>query len=89
MDVFLVDPLATDSIMTRQRGIRVLGDTGKIVVITLKLPILAETGIVMPGTLISYIVGNATKIGMVRGVSVDYSLPAVWQTIKVETHEYL
>ena len=85
----IVDALATDPIMSRQRGLRALGDTGNQAIVTLKLPILPDTGIILPGAFVGYVVGTDTKRGMVRGVSVDYALPVVRQTIKVETHEYI
>ena len=83
----IVDPLATNSDMTRQRGLRVLGDTGIQASVSLKLPIMPQTGIILPGTMVRYVIGSTAKIGVVRSVSVTYSMPTAWQTIKVETHE--
>jgi hypothetical protein len=31
--------------------------------------------------------GGVSRVGIVRSTSVDASLPDVWQTIGVETHE--
>lgn len=83
----VVDPLATDTIMTRQRGLRVIADTGRQVHVSVKLPILAETGIIMPGTLLEYTEQGQTHLGLSRAVSVQWGFPDAWQTIKVETHE--
>jgi len=83
----VVDPLATDTIMTRQRGLRVIADTGRQVHLSLKLPILAETGIMVPGQLIEYTEQGVTHRGLSRAVSVTYGFPQAWQTVKVETHE--
>ena len=83
----VVDPLATDTIMTRQRGIRVIADTGRQVHLSLKLPILAATGIIKPGQLIEYSEQGETHLGLSRAVSVTYGFPEAWQTVKVETHE--
>ena len=85
----IVDPLATDPIMTRQRGMRVLGDTGRETKITLRLPVLPQTGIILPGTMLRYIVCGATKMGIVRSTAVSYTLPVVSQNIEIESHEYL
>jgi hypothetical protein len=82
----VVDDLATDSVMTTQRGLRVLGDTQAVATLSLSLPLLAETGIIRPGTMIQYL----TRFGMVRGVSVTFGNDCKpRQTIEVETHEYL
>jgi hypothetical protein len=85
----VTDNLATDSLMTRQRGLRVLGDTGKQTAVTLKLPVLTETGIILPGDFVQYVVNTRAYRGMVRSTAVNYDVPKVWQTIKVETHEYI
>ena len=79
--------LACDPIMTRQRGIRVLSDCGRQAMVTLKLPILTETGIVRPGTFVSYMAGNVERVGIVRSVKVDVAFPEAWQSIEVETNE--
>jgi hypothetical protein len=83
----VVDALATDAIMTRQRGIRVLGDTGKQALITVRLPVIAETGIIKPGNLIEYTEQGVTRRGLSRSVSLDCGFPEVWQTIKIEARE--
>lgn len=86
----VVDDLATDPIMTRQRGLKVLGDTGTIAMVSLSLPILTETGIIRPGTIVKYTYGTSqSRYGIVRGVSIAYELGKVRQTIELETHEYL
>ena len=84
----IVDPLATDAIMTRQRGLRVLGDTGRETMVTLKLPVMA-TGIILPGTMLRYALCGVDKIGIVRSTAVSYTLPIVNQNIEIESHEYL
>lgn len=83
----VVDPLATDVIMTRQRGLRVLADTGRQALIGITLPVLAETGIIRPGTLIEYHEQGETHIGLSRAISLRWAFPTCRQTIKVETHE--
>ena len=83
----IVDALATDAIMTRQRGVRILGDTGKQALITVRLPVVEETGIIRPGNLIAYTEGATARRGMSRSVSVECGFPEVWQTIKIEARE--
>jgi hypothetical protein len=83
----VVDPLATATAMTRQRGLRVIADTGRQVRVSLSLPILAETGIIQPGQLIEYRENGQTYLGLSRSVSVSYQFPKAQQIIQVETHE--
>lgn len=83
----IVDPLATAPEMTRQRGLAVLGDTGRQAHITLRLPVLPETGILRPGQLIRYIEQGTPHVGLARAVQVDNSFPDIWQTVRLETHE--
>uniref|UniRef100_UPI00404A17D1 hypothetical protein n=1 Tax=Candidatus Roseilinea sp. TaxID=2838777 RepID=UPI00404A17D1 len=82
----IVDALATDAIMTRQRGIRVLGDTGRQAWITVSLPVLEETGLIRPGKLIKYSEQGNNHLGISRSLSVECQFPTVWQSIKLETH---
>jgi hypothetical protein len=81
------DNLACDPIMSRQRGIRVLGDCGMQAMVTLKLPILPSTGIIRPGTMTSYVTGGTSRIGIVRSVKIDYDFPEAWQNIEIESNE--
>ncbi|MBB5322343.1 hypothetical protein [Marinobacter oulmenensis] len=83
----IVDELATDPAMTRQRGLALLGDTGKQANISLRLPVLPETGLIRPGALIEYHEQGNTRRGLVRSLSVRHNWPELWQTIGVETHE--
>jgi hypothetical protein len=77
--------LITDSVAHRQRGRAVLADTGRQVHMSLSLPVLAETGLILPGKLIRY-VGDQTHVGIVRSVSLSWSSPVMRQTIGVESH---
>ncbi|MBF6987263.1 hypothetical protein [Cupriavidus sp. IK-TO18] len=86
-----VAPMITDALIThadaaRQRGLAVLGDTGRQAHLSLRLPVLEETGVIQPGEFVRYVDGGVTRIGIVRSTSVDVSNPEVWQTIGVETH---
>jgi len=83
----IIDPLATAPEMTRQRGLATLGDTGRQAHITLRLPVLEETGIIQPGKLIRYTESGVSRLGFSRSVQVDHRFPDLWQTIRIETHE--
>lgn len=82
----VVDPLITQAAAARQRGRAIISDTGRIANVTLRLPVLSETGIIKPGRMIQYTDGPTTRIGMSRSVSIDVALPTIYQTIMVETH---
>lgn len=87
----LVAPMVTDQLITevdaaRQRGISILGDTGRQAAVTLALPVLPETGIIEPGSMVRYTDGGTTRLGLVRSLNVRAAMPQVRQTIGVETH---
>lgn len=84
----VVDQLITEAVAARQRGIRILSDTGRQAMVTLRLPVLPETGIIVPGKSVRYVDGGETRFGFVRSVSVDVGMPEIWQSIGVETHVY-
>lgn len=87
----LLAPMVTDPLIVavqaaRQRGRAVLSDTGRQVSTTLGLPVLQETGIILPGTFVDYVDGSVTRRGLVRSVNLSMGFPNVWQSIQVETH---
>lgn len=82
----VVDALITHADAARQRGRAILSDTGRIASVSLRMPVLAETGIIKPGSFVRYTDGGETRIGLTRSVQVEVGLPAIWQTIGVETH---
>lgn len=82
----VVDQLITDTIAARQRGLSILADTGRQIRVGLRLPVLADTGIIQPGAFVNYQDGGISRLGLVRGVNVDVGFPEVWQTLEVETH---
>ena len=83
----IVDPLNTHADAARQRGTAVLGASGRILRQTLETPILPNVGIYPVGSFVEFVDGATTRLGMVRGVSVNANLPVVRQTIEVECHE--
>ena len=82
----VVDPLITEAAAARQRGLAILADIGRQIEVTLRLPVLTETGIIEPGAFVAYQDGSVTRLGLVRSITVQAALPEVWQTLGVETH---
>lgn len=83
----VVDPLSAHPTAARHRGGAVLADTGPQVRSVLGMPVLPETGVVLPGRFIRYTdsAGQA-RIGLSRSVSVSVEFPDVWQSVGVESH---
>ena len=86
-----VAPMVTHALIThadaaRQRGIAELGNTGTQAHISLRLPVLAETGVIKPGALVRYVDGGTTHLGLVRSTQVDWQRPTLRQVLTVETH---
>jgi hypothetical protein len=82
----VVDALITEAAAARQRGIAVLSDTGRQIEVSLRLPVLAETGIIEPGAFVEYHDGSVTRLGLVRATQVQAGLPEVWQTLGVQAY---
>ena len=81
------DPLITHADAARQRGTAILGNTGRQKSITLSLPILPETGIIVPGKLMRYSESGRSHLGMTRAVEVDCVFPLARQFITLESHD--
>lgn len=79
-------PLITNAIAARQRGLAELSNTGRQALVTLRMPVLAATGIIQPGALVRYVDGATTRLGLVRSTSVSWDRPVLRQTIGLETH---
>lgn len=84
-------PMITDALIThadagRQRGIAILSNTGPQTLISLRLPVLPETGIIEPGKLLRYSEGGTARVGLTRAVDVNFDFPTLTQTIQVESH---
>ena len=87
----LLAPMITDALITtaaaaRQRGIATLADTGRQAEVTLRLPVLAETGVITPGKFVRYTDGGAARIGIVRSTGIEVGMPEIWQTLGVQTY---
>lgn len=83
----IVDPLMSTAAAARQRGLPVLADVGRQAMVTLRLPVLAEIGIIKPGKFVRYVDEGVTRLGLVRSTGVEIGRPDIFQTIGVETHE--
>lgn len=81
----VVDDLLTGIPALRQRGLSILGDVGNQAEVTLRLPVLSETGVITPGSFVRYVDGPTTRIGLVRTTSVDGPVQ-LRQTLGLETH---
>ncbi len=86
----VVDPLITEAAAARQRGIAVLSDTGRQIEVSLRLPVLSETGIIEPGAFVEYQDGShgqtIRRLGLVRATQVQAGLIEVWQTLGVQAY---
>lgn len=83
----VTDALITHSEAGRQRGMSILGDTGRQRDLGISMPVLDGVGIILPGTFVRYTTTEGIKIGLTRGVSIDAARPTVRQTIKMEVHD--
>lgn len=79
-------PLITHADAARQRGIAELSDTGRQARLSLRLPVLAQTGVIKPGALVRYVEAGTPHLGLVRGTQVEWSAPTLRQVLAVETH---
>lgn len=82
----IVDALNTHADAARQRGAAVLATAGRSLRQTLETPVLPGVGIYPVGSFVEFVDGATTRLGIVRGVSVNANLPVVRQTIEVECH---
>lgn len=82
----IAHPLITAGDAVLQAGTAALSNTGKQAMVSLRLPVLEETGLILPGKLVRYVDGSKTRLGLVRSTSVSWERPVLRQTIKLETH---
>lgn len=84
-------PMVTDALIThldaaRQRGRAILADTGPQAMVTLTMPVLPETGLILPGQFVRRTDGAHHVQGYVRSTSLQWARPRLRQTIEVQTH---
>lgn len=82
----VTDPLITAVEAARQRGISELAKGGTWAEMSLKLPVLTETGVIHPGKFVRYNDGAVDRLGIVRSTSVQDDGTDIWQTIGVESY---
>lgn len=80
----VVDRLVTAESVARQRGMAILADTGRQRQVALRLPVLAETGVIDPGRLLRYRDGDSVTVGLSRAVAVSYQGGTLRQTVTLE-----
>ena len=78
-------PLITHADAARQRGIAELAKGGRIIKLGVRLPVLEETGVLLPGHMVQYEDAGTERIGRVNSVQVDVAGGSdVWQSIELE-----
>lgn len=82
----VVDPLITEAAAARQRGLAVLGATGRQIEASLKVPVFESTGLIEPGAFVEYRDGALSRIGLVRSTRLEAQLPQVWQTLGIQAY---
>lgn len=82
----VTDSLITDVAAVRQRGRAIIGDTGRQANVSLRLPVLPATGLILPGKFVRYTDNGTDRMGIVRSMSVEVGMPEIMQTISIETH---
>jgi hypothetical protein len=80
------DPLITHVDAARQRGIAELGRGGKWANVSLRIPVLSETGLILPGRFVRYVDGSESMLGIVRSIQVSDDTTDIWQTLGVESY---
>lgn len=84
-------PLLTHSDAARQRALPELANTGAQALMRLRMPVLSETGFILPGSLVRYVdttvSGSPSRLGLVRGNALSWDRPTLRQTLDLETHE--
>ena len=78
--------LITHADAARQRGLAELSNTGRQAMLSLRLPVLAETGVIKPGAMVRYADAGVPRLGMVRGTQVEWARQTLRQVLAVETH---
>lgn len=82
----VVHALMTHADAAAQRGLAELSNTGRQANVSLRMQVLPETGLILPGSLVSYDGGDAVRLGLVRGMQLDWSRPVLRQVLSLETH---
>lgn len=80
-------PLITEAAAAGEAGRAILGDTGRMAIVTLSLPVLSSVGVIYPGVLVKYTDGATTMLGISRSLSISSGkMEDLIQTIEIEVH---
>ena len=80
-------PLITTIEAARQRGIAELSESGRMLKHKLTMPVLPQTGVIKPGTVLRYADDDAAqRIGIVRATSVSEQWPVLTQSLEIDGH---
>ena len=80
-------PLITTIGAARQRGIAELSESGRMLKHKLTMPVLPQTGVIKPGTVLRYADDDAAqRIGIVRATSVSEQWPVLTQSLEIDGH---
>lgn len=82
----VVDPLITHADVARQRGRAILSDTGHQAMVRWSLPVLPETGLIMPGQFVRREHEGEVFQGYVRSLNMNWDRPTLRQVIEVQAH---
>lgn len=83
----VTEALITEAVAARMRGGAILSDTGRMAVVTISLPVMPETGIIVPGKLVRYTDGGTAILGITKSVNLATAQqPQLSQTIELEVH---
>lgn len=83
----VTDPLITSAVAARQRGIFELSKFGAVQNRELSLPVLPESGVILPGTIVKYTDNGISTTGVVQGVRVNVTTPSVRQQISLTSYD--
>lgn len=82
-----VHPLITTIAAARQRAIAELADSGRMLKHKMTLPILPETGVIKPGTVLRYVDGDdALRLGIVDSTTISQQFPVLTQALEINSH---
>ena len=82
-----VHPLITTIGAARQRARAELSESGRALKQMLTMPVLAQTGVIKPGTVLRYVDDDAAlRIGIVRATSISQQFPVLTQSLEIDSH---
>lgn len=80
-------PLITTIVAARQRGIAELSESGRMLKHKLTMPVLPQTGVIKPGTVLRYADDDAAqRIGIVRATTISEQWPVLMQSLEIDGH---